>query len=165
MKTAFELVDRVLREVGAPFDLREELAQEALLYLWQQESLCPGQTATWYLKGCKFHLLDYLRRGRSVDAFKRRHKACELSGEDDGDHRACNHPIEEEAARSSATASDMRAVLERRLSRRQQEILALLEQGYGPVKVAGILGISQPAVSKERPRIVSVAVRCGFSPS
>jgi DNA-directed RNA polymerase specialized sigma24 family protein len=97
-----------------------------------------------------------------VDAPKRRHLACELS--DDSEEAVSNHLVVEETVRSTVSARDIRAVLAPLLSEKQQKILMLLEQGFGPVEVAGMLGISQPAVSKERPKIAAIAVRHGIPP-
>ncbi len=166
MKTAIEMVRavvaRVIQDVGAALDSQEDLIQEAFIHLCRKVSLRPGQTESWYSQSCYFHLLGYLRQGTSVDAPKRRHLACELS--DDSEEAGSNHLVVEETVRSTVSARDIRAVLAPLLSEKQQKILTLLEQGFGPVEVAGMLGISQPAVSKERPKIAAIAVRHGITP-
>src|SRR5262249_7047188 len=35
---------------------REDLAQEAMIHLWQQELRCPRQSESWYIQSCLFHL-------------------------------------------------------------------------------------------------------------
>src|SRR5215467_13759846 len=52
--------------------LAEELLQEALIHMWLAEMRRPGQTWSWYVQSCKFHLRHYLNSGRSVDSQKRR---------------------------------------------------------------------------------------------
>src|ERR1051325_11574088 len=52
--------------------LQQDLLQEALRHLWLIETRRSGQTTSWYLQSCKFHLLHYLSSGRSVDSAKRR---------------------------------------------------------------------------------------------
>src|SRR5690348_2046524 len=52
--------------------LRDDLLQEALVHLWLIQTQRPGQTRSWYLQSCKFHLQHYLASGRSVDSAKRR---------------------------------------------------------------------------------------------
>src|SRR2546426_9306953 len=63
---------RMVRRMTANFALREDLLQEALIHLWLTEARRPGQTKSWYLQSCKYHLLHYLASGRSVDSAKRR---------------------------------------------------------------------------------------------
>ena len=52
--------------------LRDDLLQEAVVHAWLIEERRPGQTRSWYLQSCKFHLRHYLESGRSVDSQKRR---------------------------------------------------------------------------------------------
>ena len=70
--SAREALVRMVRKVSANGALRDDLLQEALLHLWVTEISRPGQTRSWYLQSCKFHLLHYLAAGRSVDSAKRR---------------------------------------------------------------------------------------------
>src|SRR5437867_13065023 len=67
-----ESLVRMVRRMTGNSALREDLAQEALIHLWLTEAGRPGQTKSWYLQSCKFHLLHYLSAGRSVDSGKRR---------------------------------------------------------------------------------------------
>src|SRR6266446_2306124 len=63
--------------------LREDLTQEALVHLWLREKQQPGQTQSWYLQSCRFHLQNYLRNGRSVDSRRHRKFLCLLAETDD----------------------------------------------------------------------------------
>src|SRR6266516_7874445 len=67
---------------GDPF-LREDLMQEALSHFWKTERKRPGQTLSWYLQSCSFHLRHCLASGRSVDSFKRRSLQIELPEDED----------------------------------------------------------------------------------
>src|SRR6266404_3118644 len=62
---------RMIRKMTANPTLCQDLLQEALIHLWLTETRRPGQTESWYLQSCKFHLLHYLASGRSVDCTKR----------------------------------------------------------------------------------------------
>src|SRR5437773_1334287 len=73
-----ESLIRIIRKVTANGALRDDLLQEALIHLWLTEARRPGQTKSWYLQSCKYHLLHYLASGRSVDSGKRR--ASQLQG-------------------------------------------------------------------------------------
>src|SRR5437016_926917 len=66
----------VIRKSKAPLNMHDDLHQIALVHVLEIESKEPGQTVSWYLDSCKRHLGDYLKKGRSVDAPKRRHLAC-----------------------------------------------------------------------------------------
>src|SRR5262245_22653832 len=63
---------RLVSRMTADVHLREDLIQEALLHLWRLQQEEPGRPDGWYLQSCRFHLHNLLRKGRSVDAWKRR---------------------------------------------------------------------------------------------
>src|SRR6516164_1425009 len=67
-----ELVGRLVQKMTSNPTLWDDLLQEALIHLWLTEARRPGQTRSWYLQSCKYHLLHYLVSGRSVDSAKRR---------------------------------------------------------------------------------------------
>src|SRR5215213_483612 len=73
---------RMVRRMTGNTALREDLLQEALIHLWLTEARRPGQTKSWYLQSCKYHLLHYLASGRSVDSAKRRSGQLEQSSHD-----------------------------------------------------------------------------------
>src|SRR5438874_13527896 len=62
---------RITENLASDLTEREDLLQEALLHLWVTELRQPGQSVSWYLQSCRFHLQHYLARGRSVDSKKR----------------------------------------------------------------------------------------------
>src|SRR5512137_492946 len=64
-------LSRIVRQMVSNAALQEDLLQEALIHLWLMESHRPGQTRSWYLHSCRFHLQHYLASGRSVDSRKR----------------------------------------------------------------------------------------------
>ena len=76
--TTKESLLRMIRRITPNTALREDLLPEALIHLWLTEARRPGQTKSWYLQSCKYHLLHYLASGRSVDSGKRR--ASQLQG-------------------------------------------------------------------------------------
>src|SRR5215470_9719244 len=77
--SARESLVRMVRRMTVNSALREDLLQEALIHLWLTETRRPGQTKSWYLQSCKYHLLHYLASGRSVDSAKRRGGQLEVS--------------------------------------------------------------------------------------
>ncbi len=70
--TAVENLGRVVNGMTSDPFMREDLMQEALSHWWNMECERPGQTLSWYLQSCSFHLRHFLARGRSVDSSKRR---------------------------------------------------------------------------------------------
>src|SRR5260370_5489422 len=76
----------MVRRMTTNAALRQDLLQEALVHLWLTQSRRPGQTRSWYLQSCKFHLQHYLASGRSIDSGKRRAGQLYLGDSpDDGD--------------------------------------------------------------------------------
>src|SRR3989440_2775643 len=66
-----EVLRRLIQKLASSPALWDDLLQEALIHLWMIEARRPGQTQSWYLQSCKYHLLHYLASGRSVDSVKR----------------------------------------------------------------------------------------------
>src|SRR5438552_8788673 len=67
-----ESIGRLVQNLASNPTLWDDLRQEALIHLWLIEIHRPGQTRSWYLQSCKFHLQHYLASGRSIDSIKRR---------------------------------------------------------------------------------------------
>src|SRR2546427_5699918 len=63
---------RVVATLTSDRSLREDLVQEAVIHLWQLYNQRPGQSPSWYFKSCQLHLLNLLRKGRSIDSLKHR---------------------------------------------------------------------------------------------
>ena len=65
------LLRRIVAGFTADSVLQADLMQECLFHLWKIEREKPGQTRSWYLQSCRFHLQHYLTSGRSLDSHKR----------------------------------------------------------------------------------------------
>src|ERR1051325_9418111 len=78
-----ELLGRLVQNITSNLALWDDLLQEALIHLWMIEIRRPGQTRSWYLQSCKFHLLHYLACGRSIDSIKRRDRQMQYETESD----------------------------------------------------------------------------------
>src|SRR5207247_6010846 len=63
---------RVVATVTPDRGLQEDLLQEAMIHLWRLSNGRPGQSPSWYFKSCQHHLLNLLRKGRSIDSLKHR---------------------------------------------------------------------------------------------
>lgn len=161
---AGEVLGRIAGRMTADATLREDLIQEALIHLWQQEARHPGQKPSWYLQGCRFHLKNYLRRGRSVDSGKHGHAV--LAGWA-SDSRVAELLDESEASGSvieAVSARDMVAQLSKWLICSERQILRCLGDGMSVREIARWLKLSHTAVIKQRRRIAAVAARLGINP-
>ena len=69
---------RVAMKLTSDRELQNDLLQEMLVYMSDVEKRTPGKTLSWYIKGGEYCARNYLKRGRSIDSFKRRKNACEL---------------------------------------------------------------------------------------
>jgi DNA-directed RNA polymerase specialized sigma24 family protein len=133
---------------------RDDLLQEMLIHLWQSELENPGQTESWYLQNCKFHGLDYLKRGRSVDS---KHRAgCVLVSMDREVSDTATpifEPADDRDFRDQLSATDALSLLRRRLTAGQQALLDAFASGASVAEVSEALGCSHQYVSKQRKKI------------
>src|ERR1051326_6383910 len=65
-------LERIVEYLAQDPSTRDDLIQEGLIHLWLAQRQRPGQSTSWYLQGCRFHLQHCLGAGRSVDSHKRR---------------------------------------------------------------------------------------------
>jgi RNA polymerase sigma factor (sigma-70 family) len=155
---------RIVGQLAAEASGYDDLMQEALIHLWQQELDKPGQTQSWYLQSCRFHLLTYLSRGRSVDSLKRRRDRSAMTEVSEAVDFATTRREEAESPLGSVCALDLIESLSKRISPVEQIILACLAEGIGLMEIAKKLGISHQAVSKYRQRLAALALKLGVSP-
>jgi RNA polymerase sigma factor (sigma-70 family) len=143
--------------------LREDLMQEAMLHFWKAECERPGQTLSWYLQSCYFHLRHCLRSGRSIDSSRRRSLQVELPKDEDlGDCLECA-PVEQSIVAEVEVRESIR-LLRHRLSPRERAILLCLAEGLRPREIARHLLLSHPTVNKCRRKIADLAIRLGIGP-
>jgi len=155
---------RIVRQISRDIAAHEDLMQEALVHLWQQEVQRPAQTQSWYLQSCRFHLLNYLSRGRSVDSFKHRQDQCPSSEALEFAQSLSGHHRDTESPLDSVCALDIVELLSKELNAREQDILGYLAQGAGPREIAKKLRISHQSVSKHRQKLAALAIKMGISP-
>lgn len=153
-----DVLRRIVARVTRDEALRDDLLQEGLLHLWEITRQRPGQTRSWYLQHCRFHLQRRLRIGRSLDSYKRRGGRISLSDHDldvlkprlDGD--------------GLASARDILRLLWQRLSERERDILVGLVEGHAVRELARRLQVSHPTILKHRRAIAELALRLGIEP-
>src|SRR5437868_4397951 len=130
MSTRQALV-RLSRKLTANAALREDLLQEALIHLWMTEAARPGQTRSWYLQSCKYHLLHYLSAGRSVDSSKRRTGQMELFEDADSPNGFLENDDSGNSVLGWVSARDIMSLLSPHLNRQEKAVLDCFADGFG----------------------------------
>jgi len=132
---------------------KEDLYQEMCIYLWDnfKDGVPLGINEVYIVKGCKFHILNYLR--------KQKEKAWIVSLE---------KPLNEDGYRLKDILPDKKEPLDRCIdrktiindiknngfSKREKETLPLLLEGYTVREIGEKLGISHVMVVKLKQRII-----------
>jgi ATP/maltotriose-dependent transcriptional regulator MalT len=125
----------------------------------------PGQTPSWYLQSCKFHLQHYLASGRSVDSFKR--GASQIDQATDTEEGEALEELRDsgDTVFTWVSAREIMTLLSPHLSGMERAVLDCLAEGLGPREIGRELSISHTMVIKHRRRIASVLVKFEMNPS
>ena len=126
--------------------------QEALICLWLLQQKQPGQTVSWYLQGCRFHLLNQLAAGRSLDARKRERSRLSFCSRADAEAFLTRWETET-AVMPEFGCSEIVSLLSQRLTDGERQVLQELALGLGAREIARKLGVSHQMVVKRRKRI------------
>ena len=155
---------RIARSLTSNLHRAEDFRQDASLHLWLQLQRRPGHRWSWYLQGCRFHLLNELRHGSSIDSFKHHSLAVEISDEDNQDAQVRLKTMQtQHDPLSCVCADDILARLWPHLTQTQQTVLLYLLDGFSVEETAHHLGISHQAVTNTRRRIAHLALHLGIS--
>ncbi len=146
------------------FHTREDLMQEALLYLWLTARQHPAQRRSWYLQGVKFHLNDLRNSGRSLDSLKHRGAQAALTDNCDGWDELRDSFDLDEGIMSAVHAHDIFSVLVDRLKPIDQSILVALVEGVEFGDIAEVLHVSYMFVIRHRRGIAKLAIKLGINP-
>ncbi len=157
-------LSELVRSLTTDADLWEDLLQEAAIHLWRMALEHPGQTASWYLQSCRFHLLDLLKSGRSVHAPRHHNCLCDISGQSDATESEEDWLKAGEDLFGSVSARDILHELLLLLEPSDQSILRELTDGQGVRETARRLGVAYHAVREARRRIAGVARQLGIQP-
>ena len=138
--------------------------QEAMVHLWRAEEEDPGRDEIWYLQGCRFHLQNFLRQGRSVDSFKR--FRTQLFDEEEAADVFSLFELSEpdRSPWDEASFNDFVAVLEEWLTPHEKETLRCLMDGLSARETARRLDLSHTMVNRHRSRIAALALKLGIAP-
>ncbi len=160
-------VQRKLRAIVAhlednPSD-REDLFQEALFHLWRRQQERLGQTLSWYVQSCEFHVKDTLEAGRSIDSAKRQGNRVEPPpGPEDEDGEDGIEALAPPAPDDVVSQVCLREEIPRLMSAlepRERTILTLHLDEYTTREIAERIGIDHMIVLRALHRIAAVAVR------
>ena len=110
------VLTRIVAGLTKNAGLREDLMQEALLCYWQTLHDLPGQTRSWYLQRCRFHLRHWLKRGRSIDSIKRNDNGHRLNFQPDRDKELLSEYPTNGELFETVSARDLVSTLSNRLS-------------------------------------------------
>jgi RNA polymerase sigma factor (sigma-70 family) len=137
-----ESVRIIAQQLAMDPALRDDLVQEALIHLWLREESCPGQSPSWYLQSCRFHLRNYLRCGRSVDS-PRHFRVRLLARDEQGNEIDSLHDsISGTSILDQICAREICTLLSQRLTPVERQILACMTDGLGMREIAQRLGVS-----------------------
>jgi DNA-binding NarL/FixJ family response regulator len=153
----YNRISRVVHSITSDPNQFQDLLQEARLQFWLSERRSPHRTLSWYLQACRYAVLVYLRRGRSVDSPKRRSSGSQIDGELEDCRAAASDVLQEVCARDDLT------LLRGLLRPREQAVLCLMAEGKAERECGLELAISQQAVHKMRQHICRQATRLGLA--
>lgn len=157
---------RMVRSLSGNVALREDLLQEALIHLWLSEARRPGQTRSWYLQSCKYHLLHYLASGRSVDSTKRRASRLTVSPDFDAETESQTDDMDSgNSVLNHVSARDIISLLSPCLQPREKDVLDCFAEGLGPREIGRKLKMSHTMVIKHRRKIASLYSRMDGPPT
>ena len=146
---------RMVQSTTSHSCLRDDLLQEAMVHAWLIEDRRPGQTRSWYLQSCKFHLHHYLQSGRSIDSQKR--SSGQLLPDDLDGHDELLEQIDSgHSVFDCVSARDIISLLSRHLLPPEKAVLDCLADGLGPREIGRKLKVSHTLVIKQRRKIASL---------
>jgi DNA-directed RNA polymerase specialized sigma24 family protein len=152
-------LERLIRKTTTDSALYEDLLQEALVHLWLTERRRPGQTTSWYLQSCKFHLQHYLASGRSVDSTKRRSGQLQFAQDSEEEDGIPEQGDEGNSVVTSVSARELMSLLSPLLSAQENAVLDCLADGLGARAIGRELNMSHTMVIKHRRRIAALLER------
>lgn len=156
-----------LRHIVAGFTanpvLQQDLMQESLIHLWRMECDRPGQTRSWYLQSCQFHVRHWLAAGRSMDSPKRAHENKRITIDESGSEDALDEHQTNGELFEMVSFRDICSTLAKHLKPREQAVLRGLAEELAMGEIAAKSGLSYPTVIKSRRKIAALSIKLGIS--
>jgi DNA-directed RNA polymerase specialized sigma24 family protein len=154
----------MIRRLTGNEAFKEDLLQEALIHLWTMELARSGQTRSWYLQSCKYHLQHYLAGGRSVDSTKRRNGRLPLAVDGEGTGCCVDEADSGNSVFEVVSARDIISVLSPLLDPQEQAVLECFADGLRVREIGRRLKVSHTMVVRHRRKIASLFQRLDRSP-
>lgn len=131
----------------------EDLYQEMSLYLWQRyrHGLPIGINESYAIKGCEFHIQNFLRKGRPKVVFSSLDELISPDGTTLGDILADNKKDFVSETENRLTIDEIKNL---NLTARERAVLFCLLKGYTVREAAGQIGISHVMVIKHKKAIM-----------
>ena len=131
----------------------EDLYQEMCLYLWQHyaHGIPIGINESYIIKGCEFHIQNFLRKGRPKVILSSLDELVSPDGPTLGDI------LEDKRVSSSSGLEDKITVDEIKnlgLTEKERSVLSYLLKGYTVREAAAQIGISHVMVLKHKKAII-----------
>lgn len=165
-KILLEKITPALRYIARKHILRgfydqDDLYQEMCFYLWQEygQGLPLGINEAYAIKGCEFHILNFLRKGRVRFRFVSLDKPIGEEGSSlkdiIGDPRGGFLPDLE----SRLTIEDIK---KKGLTKKEEKVLSFLVKGYTAREIAKFINTSHVMVLKYKKSIIKKAKLRGY---
>jgi RNA polymerase sigma factor (sigma-70 family) len=154
-----ESLSRVVQKVTGDQALRQDLMQEAMLHLWLIQTRRPGQTVSWYLQSCRFHLQHYLASGKSVDSGKRREGRLQFAFDSQTGEGVPEQADSGDSVFTDVSAREIMRLLSRHLKPQEKAVLECLADGLGAREIGRELKISHTMVIRYRRKIAALLTR------
>lgn len=152
-RTVFQRISPKLRQIAAKHDGRghcidkDDLYQEMCAHLWNnfKDGVPERFNDSYILKGCEFHILNYLRKEREHAPLLSFEEAINDDGDTLKDIVADKAEPLGETLDKRVTISD---IMNNGFSKREKEVFSLLLKGYTVREVGRCIGISHVMVVK-----------------
>jgi len=131
----------------------EDLYQEMCLYLWQHygHGLPIGKNESYVIKGCEFHIQNFLRKGRPKVILSSLDELISTGGPTLGDILEDKREKPGSRIESEVTVDEIRNI---GLTDKEKSVLSYLLKGYTAREVAKELEISHVMVLKHKKSIL-----------
>ncbi len=143
------------------FYSEEDLYQEMCLYLWQHyaNGLPIGINKAYVIKGCEFHIQNFLRKGRPKVILSSLDKLISPGGQTLGDILEDKKADFRQEVGSRLTVDEIKNI---GLTDREKSVLSYLLKGHTVREIGKTLGVSHVSVLKHKKNIIKKWHRKGY---
>lgn len=139
----------------------DDLYQEMCFYLWQEygQGLPVGINEAYTIKGCEFHILNFLRKGRIRFRFVSLDKPI---GEEGGSLKDVIRDPRGDFLSDLESRLTIEDIKKKGLTKKEEKVLSLLVKGYTIREIAKLIGTSHVMVLKYKKSIIKKAKIRGY---